>query len=248
MKQIACILVLMTTHTMATTIDFKKSEGSTGLLIDGVKNSPITTNVAEVLGLKITVRSDDVNHELNAVTDGFGINDLLDTNMNERVRFNEGEKLVLSFDKDIVITQFDFQFFDDGEHFFVEHSTGVLDITWDDLSHKSSDYIYTNLVVSANSDIGFYVTGSDNIGLQSLNVDVLDSNQLPFLTLTHSNHLLHLSAEVENPSGKLFLLNSALALDTNAWEPINTFSTSTNWVFTSTNEIHFFHTAPLVVD
>ena len=61
-------------------------------------------------GTEMTVRSDDVNHELNAVADGFGINDLLDTNINERIRFNEEEKLILSFDKDIIITQFDFSF------------------------------------------------------------------------------------------------------------------------------------------
>lgn len=236
--------VLITINAMATTVNFKNIEGSTGSFIDGVLNVPITTNVAEVMGLKITVRSGDVNHELNAVADGFGINDLLDTNINERIRFNEEEKLILSFDKDIIITQFDFQFFDYGEHFYIEHSTGVLDITWDDLSHKNSDYIHTNLVVSAHSDIGFFVTGNDNIGLQSLDIDVLGNVNLPLLTLTHSNNILYLSAQVTNPSETLYFLNSSHLLESNTWETINSFSTSTNWVFPSTNEMHFFRVTP----
>ena len=74
MKLETLTLALITINAMATTVNFKNIEGSTGSFIDGVLNVPITTNVAEVMGLKITVRSDDVNHELNAVADGFGIN------------------------------------------------------------------------------------------------------------------------------------------------------------------------------
>mgnify|MGYP001166564612 FL=1 len=237
------LFVFFFTYSMAATVQLKKVDGSTGSLIDGVKNIPLTTNVAEVVGLKITVRSDNENHELNAVADGFGINDLSDTNTNERIRFNGGEKMVLSFDKDIVITQFDFQFFDDGERFFIEHSNGVMEITWDALSHKSSDYINTNLVISANSDISLYVTGGDDIGLQSMDVDVLDNDNLPPLTLTPSNSTLFLSAEVENPSGREFSLNSSHALESNEWTRINTFSTSTNWVITPTASQQFFITS-----
>jgi hypothetical protein len=225
------------------TLNFDHSEGSTGSLIEGVRNISLTTNVPEIVGLKITARSDNEDHQLNANADGIGIN--VDSISDEPARFENGEKMILSFDKNMLITRFDFRFFEDHERFFIEHGSETLEITWDMLSNKNSDYIDTNVVVTANTDIAFYTVSTNVIAAESLELQVLENDHLPPLTLTPSNSMLHLSAEVEAPSERRFSLDASNTLEMDSWNSISTFSVSTNWVITPTEDKQFFITSAL---
>lgn len=237
------VLIMIVSVSFGNTVNFDHSEGSTGSLIEGVRNISLTTNVPEVEGLNITARSDNEDHQLNANADGIGIN--VDSISDEPARFENGEKMILSFDKNVLITRFDFRFFEDHERFIIEHGSETLEITWDMLSNKNSDYIDTNVVVDANTDIAFFTVSTNVIAVESLELQVLENDNLPPLTLTPSNSMLHLSAEVEVPSDRQFSLDTSNTLKSDSWNSISTFSASTNWVIMPAEDKQFFMSSAL---
>ena len=58
------VLIMIASVSFGNTVNFDHSEGSTGSLIEGVRNISLTTNVPEVEGLNITARSDNEDHKL----------------------------------------------------------------------------------------------------------------------------------------------------------------------------------------
>lgn len=241
--KLVLILIMIASVSLGNTLNFDHSEGSTGSLIEGVRNISFTTNVPEIVGLNITARSDNEDHQLNANADGIGIN--VNLISDEPARFENGEKMILSFDKNILITRFDFRFFEDHERFIIEHGSETLEITWDMLSNKNSDFIDTNVVVAANTDIAFFTVSTNVIAVESLELQVLENDNLPPLTLISSNSMLHLSAEVEAPSERQFSLEASNTLEIDSWNSLSIFSESTNWVINPTEDKQFFITSAL---
>ena len=78
MKLTIITLILVATNTMAVTLNLKTdaTTETTGELIEGAFFDAVTTNVVEEMELHITARSDSATHQLNANSDGMGINNV----------------------------------------------------------------------------------------------------------------------------------------------------------------------------
>ena len=71
-------LILVATNTIAVTLNPKTdtTTETTGERIEGAFFDAVTTNVVEEMELHITARSDSATHQLNANSDGMGINNV----------------------------------------------------------------------------------------------------------------------------------------------------------------------------
>jgi hypothetical protein len=243
MKLTIITLILVATNTMAVTLNLKTdtTTETTGERIEGAFFDAVTTNVVEEMELHITARSDSATHQLNANSDGMGINNV-STSDDKPARFEVLEKMVLSFDKAIEITKFDFRFFGTNDQFIIEYADTSLEITYDLLSHKSFGFLETNIIISADTDIYFYLAEGDDVAIEAIDL-LIQSNQTDLiLQLAVSNQWIELNADVKNIG--TYQLQSTASLSSQQWHQISTFTASTNWVFPSTNEMHFFRVAP----
>lgn len=209
---------------------------STGEAIEGTYNSALETNVQEIAGLVIRARTDATNHQINADSGSLGINNI-STTSDKAARFETGEHLILSFSKDIEITQFNFRYFEAGESFVIASSNQAdFVIEYDALSDKGSDFINTNLTVYANTEITLYVITSGNIGLEGLDLSVLGSSGDLVLSMERSNSMMQVSAGFDGTATTSYVLQSSTNLTSNVWNTISgTFSSDTNWVLETTN-------------
>ena len=241
MKYSIIILIFINVETFAVTLNFKTDDrlDTTGEGIEGVHNVPFTTNVAEVIGLKITARSDNQDHEINADSSGMGINNEL-IGDDQPARFEVSEKMVLSFDKDIEIKTLDLRFFDTNDLFVVEAGASLLEITYDLLSHKTHDLIHTNIFISSHTDIQFQLTAGDNVALEALELIVIDSSAS--LSIAASNQWVYVEADVVGYDE--YELEGANSLLSKNWHSIDIFTTSTNWIFQRIDPTYFYRLNP----
>ena len=213
---------------------------TTGNLLDGVGHMGATTNVVEIPGLEITARSGGSNQLINANLGYFGINDLTTTN-EVADAFDAGEKMIISFNKDLRINQFDFNRFSVGESITVSIGDDVLEIHDLDLSDRGSDYLDTNIIVSAHTEIEFYTTGLSVVGLDGINVTLLESAQGFDLSMVYSNGMMHVAAIFDEPANTNYILQCCDDLTSNVWTTVSgSFAANTNWIFESTNNSGFF--------
>lgn len=243
---IACLVCGLAGFSHAQTMVLKGAEGTTtGELLDGTRNLGITTNVVEISGLMITARTGNTSQQINATTTSLGIN--TDDISDDTDAFEAGESLVLSFDRDIRISQFDFKGFESNETFTVA-VTGlpVVVISYEDLNNKSTDVFNTNIVVLAETEIELFTTGGSIIGLDGIELTVLDANVKPSLTLVPTNGMASVAVVFSEAPGTSYTLQSVGDLaDSNGWQTVSApFSSSTNWMLETTNDAIFYRVVP----
>ncbi|VGO12133.1 hypothetical protein PDESU_00684 [Pontiella desulfatans] len=212
---------------------------TTGDLLEGVRNLGITTNVQEIMGLLISARSGETNQQLNANNSYFGINDTLTTN-DVADAFDVGERMIISFSKDIQVNRLDFNQFTAGESITVSVAGDVFEIHDLELTHRGSDYLDTNLVVAAGAEIEFYTTGSSVVGLDGIDLTVLGGSGELLLSLIPSNHMTHVTAHFDGAATTNYILQSCTNMVSNAWVNVSSFVGDTNWVFNATNDVEYY--------
>ncbi|MDF7807641.1 hypothetical protein P4E94_09345 [Pontiellaceae bacterium B12219] len=242
MKKASCLAVvgLLAGGATAETVVFKGSSSgdTTGALLKAVKNNPLTTNVYEIAGLNITARSGSDRHKLNATasSNSFGIDDIDVSSPDEHTtRFDFTEHMIVSFDKKLQINAIDFVGFESNSVFVVEvEGQPSHQITEGDLG--SYEVYSTEIVVDPGVEIDFYVGNTNSvIGLQSMDITVLDENGEVYLSLETSNSMSYISAEFDGASITNYVIQSSTNLASNVWNTVSgTFSTDTNMSFTTT--------------
>ncbi len=213
---------------------------TTGDSLDGARTEGITTNVIEIADLVISARSGETNQEVNVTTGSLGIN--TDDISDATDALNAGEKLILSFSKDVRINRLDFNQFTEGESVWVSFDGEVVEIPDLELSNRISDYLDTNIVISANAEIEFYTTGASTVGLDGIDLTVLESTAELILSIVSSNGTVMGFANFETPASTNYVLeyrNDLMA--SNGWSTVSSpFSESTNWIVEVTNSFGFY--------
>ena len=244
MKKTALMAILgLASTVLAQTIILEGVDGSTtttGDLIDEADEIGLTTNVVEIPGLLISVRSGGANQDVNSLTTSLGIDS--DGSEDDSDMFEDGESMIVSFSKDIEITQFDFNNFSSGEVFNITIDGSGFGISWDDLTSQQSDYLNTNIIVSAGIEIGFSV-GSTNsiIGLDGITLNVVGGSGDPVLEILSSNGLVHVFATFDGAATTNHVLQSSTNLTTNVWTTVSgPFASDTNWNMGAVDHDAFF--------
>ena len=143
---------------------------TTGNLLDEVDHIGITTHVVEIEGLLITARSGAANQKINVTNTSLGINA---DGADDTDAFENGEQIILSFNKAIRINQLDFNLFDADESFtLVVDGFDPVVIAFNDLSNKTSDLYDSDFWIPANTDMALFTTGTSVIGLDAMDVTV----------------------------------------------------------------------------
>lgn len=250
MKKVAILLAscVVATLTYGELVLFRTSTDyvTTGEVIDdvGVSSEFFTTNVQEIAGLEISIRTDNPDHVLWANSRSFGVNAA--TNTDEAARFESGEKVIMSFNKDIEITYFDLRNFESGESFhFAVSNQPVFTIHHDAQDSTSSDQTSTNLFIAATIPVALYATTTGNVGFEALEITVQEDVEPLSLFLVLSNGLAHVRAELNGPATTNYVLQSSPDLTSNAWTTISgPFTSPTSWVLQATNDAAFLRVAP----
>lgn len=173
MKAIACFLIVgyLVCSVHADVLVFEGGAGESktfGDSFEDVTNTWVSA-VYEPMGLVVEAKTTNSVHRLNANSGYFGIDSDLADNVSDR--FEVGEVMVLRFNKDIVITDLDFNKFDEGDFFTIEAGKDALSISFNTL--KSTWYDTINLEpdlrISAGTEVRMYAS-SGSVGLDSITV------------------------------------------------------------------------------
>ncbi len=213
---------------------------TTGDLLDGADNTGITTNVVEIPGLEITARSGATNQDINVTSGSMGIT--IFNSGDDTDALDEGEKLILSFSKEIRINRLDFNQFSTGESIMVVVDGDATEIHDLALSNRNSDYLDTNWVVSAHAEIEFFTTGASTVGLDGIDLTVLEASSEPTRSLVSSNGATTVSAAFDeaNSTGYILQYRSDLA-DSNGWNTVSApFASNATWQILTTNSAGFY--------
>lgn len=243
MKGIVCVVLMAAGIVHGQMVVLEGVSGSiltTGDLLDGVDHNGITTNVVEISGLEITARSGSTNQNINTTVDSLGIT-IFDSG-DDTDAFDVGERLIISFNKDIQINRLDFNQFDEGESITVVIGGDETEIPYSELTHKGSDYLDTNLVVAAYTEIEFYTTGESTVGLDGIDVSVLGSAQGLLLSLVSSNGTSSVFADFNGVAQTNYVFQYRVDLaDSNGWTTVSApFSANTTWEIETTNSAGFY--------
>jgi hypothetical protein len=214
---------------------------TTGDLLDGADHLGLTTNVVEISGLNISAWSGGTNQIVKTLVDSMGIN--RDQENPEYIRLDNGEMLTLSFDKDIEITKLDFNHFDDGETITISFEEMFdIPLSWSNLSQKSSDYLLTNIVVSAGTKITYFIDNTNSvIGLDGIDLTVIGGAGDLILSLDSSNSMMFVNAEFDGAAITNYVIQSCTNLTSNVWNTVSSeFNVSTNMSFNATNDAQYF--------
>lgn len=175
MKRIFAILILTAgaLSAGAATVVLTTDGTSTGDSLDGIGTTPTAVSVVEIPGLTLTFSTALEDHTLNANAGDFGVDSLFSGEVNDR--FDHGETVFMSFDKDVGITKLDFSDFDSGETFNFIIGSVTNAVAHADLSNKTSDYIENfTWTVSAGETIRLEVDGvGDSLSLDSLDMTII---------------------------------------------------------------------------
>ena len=237
------LLGLAVIGTYAKTIDFSNGGGdeATGDYLDETTDAGIITNVFEIPGLTITAHAGGADQKINTTATSLGIT-IFDSG-DHTERFDPDESMTLSFNKKIEITKVDFIGYDSNSVFVVAISNQPnWNIGYDDLSNKASQFILTNIVVAAHTEMDFHVGNINSvIGLQSMDINVLDDSGIPTLTLSTSNGMAHVFAVFDGVAVTNHVLQSSTNLTSNVWTTVSSpFAADTNWsIGTETNAVYF---------
>lgn len=213
---------------------------TTGDLLEGVQNLGITTNVQEISGLFITARSAATNQQLNANNSYFGINDILTTN-EVADAFDAGERMIISFSKDIEIHRLDFNRFTTDESIMLSVGGDTVEIHDLDLTNRSSDYLDTNIVVTADTEIEFYTTGSSVVGLDGIELTVPGGSDELMLSFFRTNGTSYIAADFEGAAADRFVLQASTNLASNVWNTVSgEFNSDTNIDLNTTHDVQYF--------
>lgn len=217
------------------------STTTTGDLLGGADHLGLTTNVAEIAGLGITAWSGGVGQTVKTLVDSMGIDS--GQVAPEHIRLDDGESLTISLDKDIEITRLDFNHFDVGETVVVSFEEMFdLVVAHSNLSNKISDFLYTNITVSAGTKIEYYVVGETAgiVGLDGIDLVVLEDPGTTELSIVSSNGTVQVAAEF-NGQGSSNVLQRCDNLASNVWTTVSApFASSTNWIIETTDKSGFF--------
>ncbi len=214
---------------------------TTGDLLDGADNLGITTHVVEIPELEITARSGATNQDINVTAGSMGIT--IFNSGDDTDALEAGEKLILSFNKEVQINQLDFNQFSADESITVVIDGDIIEIHDLELTNRSSDFLDTNLVVAAHAEIEFFTTGTSTVGLDGIDVTVLGtSSSEPTLLLVSSNGTTTVSAAFEGPTTDSYILQYREDLtDSNGWSNISDpFASNTTWQIMMTNNAGYY--------
>ncbi|QBG47337.1 hypothetical protein EGM51_08025 [Verrucomicrobia bacterium S94] len=214
---------------------------TTGDLLDEADKTGITTNVVEIPDLKITARSGDAGQKINTTATSLGVT--VHGTGDDTDRFEYGESIILSFDKQVQIKAFDMVGFNSNSVFTVAVAgKAPFDITYGDLPNKVVQFYSTNLIVEAHNELTLYVGNTNSvIGLQTIDLDVLDGSGDLSLSLKTSNDWVNIAAEFNGTAAANYVLQSSTNLASNVWNAVSeSFSMNTNWTFSATNEAGFY--------
>ena len=213
---------------------------TTGDLLDGADHTGRTNSVVEIAGLEIRARTGGSDQDINVTGASLGIT--IFGSGDDTDAFEVGEKMILSFNKDIQINRFDFNQFSTDESIMVSIDGIAFEITDSGLSNRSSDYLDTNLVVSADTEIEFFTTGSSVIGLDGLDVTVLEASSELMLSLISSNGTASVSATFTGAASTNYILQHLADLtDTNGWVTVSgPFAADSAWNIETTNHSGFY--------
>ncbi|MDF7799803.1 hypothetical protein P4C99_10020 [Pontiellaceae bacterium B1224] len=247
MKKASCCLIvigLMVSGAHAQTIVFDNGGGNTlttGDFLDEVPEAGLTTNVIEISGLNITARPGSGGQKINTTTTSLGVT--IYNSGDDADRFDSGEVMILSFDKKVEITELDMVGFESNSVFTINiDGLMPINIEYDDLINKSSQHFVTNLIVEANTDIQFYVGNSNSvIGLQSMDVSVIELIGELYLSLEKSNSVAIVSADFDGVTSSGFVMQVSTNLASNVWNTVSgEFNSDTNMNFNATNNVQYF--------
>ena len=221
-------------------LEGKSGTLTTGDLLDGTDNMGITTNVVEIPGLEITARSGAANQDINVTSGSMGIT--IFNSGDDTDALEEGEKLILSFNKEIRINRLDFNQFSAGESITLSISGDVTEIHDLDLSNRNSDYLDTNWVVSAYAEIEFFTTGASTVGLDGIDITVLGASSEPTLSIISSNGSTSVSAAFDEANSADYTLQYRPDLaDSNGWSTVSSpFTSNATWQVETTNSAGFY--------
>jgi hypothetical protein len=209
--------------------------------LDEVNTSGIITNAVEIPNLQITAKTSVDGQKINTTSSSLGVT--VYGSGDDQDRFDPGEIMILSFDKQIEITEIDLIGFNSNSVFTLEVAgRSPIEIGYDDLSNKGSQLFTTNLTVDANTDIQFYVGNTNSvIGLQSMDVSVLGGTGELLLSMESSNSMMFVNAEFDGAAITNYVLQSSTNLTSNVWNTVSSsFSSDTNWVVEVTNGSSFY--------
>lgn len=151
---------------------------TTGNLLDEFNEVGGTTNVQEIAGLSIIARSGAENQDINVTASSLGIDS--DGSADDSDAFEYGESMVVNFNKEISITRFDFNSFDEEDVFVLTIDGVETKVSASDLSNKSRDYFDTNIVIPAFADVEFGVEGTNSVvGLDAIELNVVGAQNSP---------------------------------------------------------------------
>ncbi len=213
---------------------------TTGNLLDGVDHTGISTQVVEIPGLEISARSGAPDQDINVTVSSLGIT--IFNSGDDTDAFDSGEKIIISFDKDIRINRLDFNQFTTGESITISVGAETLEIHDLALSNRGSDYLDTNWVVSAHTEIEFYTTGTSTVGLDGMDVTVLEPIHELTLSLASSNGTASVLAAFNMAASTNYVLQYKGGLmDSNGWSTVSApFSSNTIWSVETTNHSGFY--------
>ena len=213
---------------------------TTGDLLDGADNTGITTNVVEIPGLEITARSGATNQDINVTSGSMGVT--IFNSGDDTDALEEGEKLILSFNKEIRINRLDFNQFSTGESITLSIDGNATEIHDLELTNRASDYLDTNWVVSAHAEIEFFTTGASTVGLDGIDITVLGASSEPTLSLVSSNGATTVSAAFDEANSAGYILQHTLDLtDSNGWSTVSApFASNATWQILTTNSAGFY--------
>ncbi len=219
----------------------------TGDLIDGTKDVALTTNVVEISDLQITAQSGSDRHKLNNTDSSisFGIDDIDATSETEHTtRFDFGEKMILSFNKKVRISEINFVGFSSNAVFMVG-ITNQPAVVIADADLGSFDTYACDLEIDANHAIEFSVGNTNSvIGLQTIDLEVLDGSGDLILSMERSNDWINVVADFDGLAVTNYVLQTSTNLTSNVWNTVTgSFNTDTNWSFNTTNSVEFFRAA-----
>lgn len=224
---------------------------TTGELITGARDVPVATNVHEIAGLVVTAHSGSNRHEINttasAISLGIDDKDKTVAEGDTTTRLDPGEVMTLSFNKTLQISAIDMVGFNSNSLFVVAvDGQAPLEIGYADLPNKTSQIFYSNLVIEAGTEIGFYVGNTNSvIGLQAIDVTVLEGAQEIFLTLASSNGMAHVAVEFAGVPTANYVLQRSGHLASNDWQAVSApFSTNADWMVDTANPAGFFRVVP----
>ncbi len=221
-------------------LEGKSGTLTTGDLLDGADNTGITTHVVEIPGLEITARSGATNQDINVTSGSMGIT--IFNSGDDTDALEEGEKLILSFNKEIRINRLDFNQFSAGESITLSIGGETTEIHDLDLSNRSSDYLDTNWVVSAYAEIEFFTTGTSTVGLDGIDITVLGASSQPTISILSTNGSTSVFAAFNGANSTDYTLQYRTDLtDSNGWSTVSApFVTNATWQILTTNSAGFY--------